>query len=78
MEDNKTTMASEPTAAYSMASYNDVMDYMHSIHISREDKEKVAKRLTFEVSQPALAEAYERIEHTTERLGWSWSVANFI
>jgi hypothetical protein len=63
MEDNVSTMASDPVAAYSVTSYNDVMDYMHSIHISREDKEKVAKRLTIEVSQPALAEAYERIDH---------------
>ena len=39
------------------------MSYLHSIHISREDKEKVAKRLTIEVSQPALAEAYEQIDH---------------
>ena len=63
MEDNMTTKVSEPAATYPMTSYNDVMDYMHSIHISREDKEKVAKRLTIEVSQPALAEAYERIDH---------------
>ena len=63
MEDNVSTMASEPVAAYSTTSYSDVMEYMHSIHISREDKEKVAKRLTIEVSQPALAEAYERIDH---------------
>ena len=56
-------MAAEPVPAYSMTSYNDVMNYLHSIHISREDKEKVAKRLTIEVSQPALAEAYERIDH---------------
>lgn len=63
MEDNVSTVASEPVVAYSMASYNDVMTYLHSIHISREDKEKVAQRLTVEVTQPALAEAYERVDH---------------
>ena len=63
MEENVSTMAAEPTGAYTMTSYADVMDYMHSIHISREDKEKVAQRLTAEVTQTALAEAYERIDH---------------
>ena len=71
MEDNVTTMASEPVAAYSMTSYADVMDYMHSIHISREDKERVAKRLTIEVTQPALADAYDRIDYlSTLNGGW--------
>jgi len=39
------------------------MAYIHSVHITREDKEKVARRLTIEVTQPALAEAYERVDH---------------
>ncbi len=63
MDNNVSTIAAEPAVAYSQASYADVMDYMHSIHISREDKEKVARRLTVEVTQPALAEAYDRIDH---------------
>lgn len=56
-------MASEPVLAYPIASYSDVMDYIHSIHLSRKDKEKVAHRLTVEVTQPGLADAYERIDH---------------
>ena len=63
MEDNNIKMASEPAVAYPITSYTDVMEYIHSIHISREDKEKVAQRLTVEVTQPALAEAYDRIAH---------------
>jgi hypothetical protein len=63
MEDNGTMMAGEPSVGYTTTTYADVMDYLHSIHISREDKEKVAERLYFEVSQPALAEAYERVSH---------------
>ena len=71
MEDNISTKVSEPAAAYPMTSYNDVMDYLHSIHIARQDKERVAERLSFEVSQPALAEAYERIDHlSTLRKDW--------
>ncbi len=63
MEDNGSMIAGEPSAGYVTTTYTDVMDYLHSIHITREDKEKVAERLSFEVSQPALAEAYERIGH---------------
>lgn len=63
MEDNGSMMACEPSVGYTTTTFADVMDYIHSIHISREDKEKVAARLSFEVSQPALAEAYERINH---------------
>ena len=63
MEDNGSMMACEPSVGYTTTTYADVMDYIHSIHISREDKEKVAVRLSFEVSQPALSEAYERISH---------------
>lgn len=63
MEDKEHMTASEPTLAYRETTYSDVMDYIHSIHISRQDKEKVAQRLSFEVSQPALADAYERIDH---------------
>ena len=71
MEDNNIKMASEPAVAYPITSYTDVMEYIHSIHISREDKEKVAQRLTVEVTQPALAEAYDRIDHLST-LGIDW------
>lgn len=63
MEDNGVMMVSEPAVAPPMTSYADVMTYLHSIRLSREDKEKVARRLTIEVTQPALAEAYERIDY---------------
>lgn len=63
MEENESMIASEPAIAYATTSYADVMDYIHSIHISREDKEKVAQRLSFEVTQPALRDAYERVDH---------------
>lgn len=63
METNNAMKASEPVAAYPTMSYADMMAYIHSVHISREDKEKLGRRLVVEVTQPALAEAYERIEH---------------
>ena len=64
-------VAEEPVATYPTTSYEDLMDYIHSIHISRADKEKAARRLTVEVTQPALAEAYERIDHlSTLSKGW--------
>ena len=71
MEDNNMTFASEPIVAHPMTSYNDVMSYLHSIRISRVDKERVAKRLTVEVTQPALADAYDRIDHLAKlQKGW--------
>lgn len=71
MEEDRIMKVSEPAVAYPIASYSDVMDYIHSIHISREDKEKVAQRLTVEVTQPALAEAYDCIDHlSTLQKNW--------
>lgn len=71
MEDNTVTIASEPMVAHPLTSYNDVMSYLHSIRISREDKERVAHRLTVEVTQPALADAYDRIDHLAMlQKGW--------
>ena len=64
MEDNGVIKrVEEPAVAYSSASYADVMEYIHSLHISHADKERVAKRLALEVSQPALSAAYERVDH---------------
>ena len=63
MENNTVTSANEPMIAHPLTSYNDVMSYLHSIRISRADKEKVARRLTVEVTQPALADAYDRVDH---------------
>ena len=71
MDDNRTMKVSEPAVTSPTTSYADLMAYIHSIHISREDKEKVARRLTVEVTQPALADAYDRIDYlSTLRKDW--------
>ncbi len=71
MDDNHGHMVEEPMLAQPVSTYTDVMTYLHSIHISREDKERVAKRLTFEVTQPAIAKAYETIEKLSFlKKGW--------
>ena len=63
MEDNITTMASEPVASYPMTSYNDVMSYLHSIRIAPEVKASVGRRLLVEVTEPYLSKAFDRIDH---------------
>ncbi len=55
-----------------MSSYADVMMYLHTVHLTPEDRRRVAQRLNKEVSEPALSKAYERIEHiSTMRDGWA-------
>ena len=56
-------IASEPVASHPLTSYADVMEYLHSIRISREDKQKVADRISVELKEPALSAAYDRLEH---------------
>ena len=63
MEDNVSTKASEPVAAYPMTSYNDVMSYLHSIRIAPEVKASVGRRLIVEVTEPYLSKAFDRIDH---------------
>lgn len=63
MEENGSLMARESAAGYATVTYADVMDYIHSVHMSREDKQRVKDRLSFELSQPAIEDAYARIEH---------------
>lgn len=63
MENSVVTMANEPMIARPMTSYNDVMSYLHTIHISPEDKRKVAKRLTEEVMGKNLSRVFERIDY---------------
>ena len=71
MEDNGTMMVCEPEAGYTTVTYADVMDYIHSVHMSREDKQRVKDRLSFELGSPAIDEAYERIEHlSTLKKDW--------
>lgn len=63
MEDNVSTTASEPTAAYGTNSYADVMYMLHTMSISPEVKERVARRLTLEVTGKNLSKAFARLDH---------------
>ena len=55
--------AAEPMMAQRMTSYADVMNYLHTIHISPEDKRKVANRLTLEVTGKNLSRIFERLDY---------------
>ena len=46
--------------------YYDVMMYLHSIPISKEVKENVGRRLVKEVTEPALAKAYAKIDELSQ------------
>ena len=63
MEDEKVTMASEPMVAYPTTSYNDVMGYLHRIHITPEVKKSVAHRLMVEVNGQYLSKTFERLDY---------------
>ena len=63
MEDNVSTMASEPVAACSTTSYMDAMAMIHTMHLTREDKERVGRRLVVETTEANLSKAFERIDH---------------
>lgn len=56
-------MASEPIMATPKTSYIDAMTMIHTMHLSHEDKKRVAHRLTIEVTAPHLSKAFDRIEH---------------
>ena len=62
MEEKDIMIASEPAAAHPITSYTDVMTYLHSIRITREDKAKVAQRLTIELTGQYLSKALDRLE----------------
>lgn len=66
MEDHNMPIASESVGARPMTSYSDVMSYLHSIRISHEDKEKLARRLTVEVTGQYLTKAYDRLDHLSQ------------
>ena len=71
MEDNVSTKASEPVAAYPMTSYMDAMAMIHTMHLSREDKERVGRRLVIETTEANLSNAFETLEHlSTLQYGW--------
>lgn len=63
MEDNGIFKVEEPVLANPRTSYADVMCYLHTIHLSREDKRRVAKRLTLEVSGENLSRVFERLDY---------------
>lgn len=67
-----TTLTRRMQGVYGQNSYTDIMTYLHSIHITPEVKETVGRRLVQEVTEPALANAFEKIEHlATLRNGWA-------
>jgi len=63
MEDNSAVVAQDPVMARPMTSYADVMSYLHSIHISREDLGMVGKRLVLEYTSENLSKAFLRVDH---------------
>ena len=68
----KADIACEPVAAIPMTSYADAMMMIHTMHLSREDKKRVAHRLTVEVTAPHLSKAFDRIEHlSTLQKDWA-------
>ncbi len=71
MEDNKTTMAAEPAVAYRTTSYMDAMAMIHTMHLTREDKERVGRRLVVETTEANLSKAFDTLEHlSTLQFGW--------
>lgn len=71
MEDHSVTIADEPMAVRPMTSYNDVMGYLHRIHISPEVKRSVGQRLLIEVNGEYLSKAFARLDHLSQlQEGW--------
>ena len=65
-------MTVKTTPTYGRGSYADVMAYLYSLPITPEVKRNVGQRLMQEVTEPALAEAFARIDHlATLRKGWA-------
>ena len=72
MSDIGANTVNEPAPAYGTNSYMAVMNYLHSMPISRKVKEQVAYRLVKEVSEPALSEAFDKIdEMSLLKDGWA-------
>ena len=63
MDDNVSTMASEPSVAQPTTSYMDAMAMIHTMHLSREDKERVGRRLVVETTQANLSKAFDTLDH---------------
>ena len=55
-------IVNEPATIYGNTSYMDVMNYLHSVSLSANVKRKVVHRLNQELTEPALAAAYEKVD----------------
>ena len=72
MEDKGVMKASEPAVTYPMTSYADAMAMIHTMHLSREDKERVGRRLVLETTEESLSKAFDRLEQMS-MLGAGWA-----
>lgn len=57
---------SEPAIAFGTNSYIEVMNFLHSMPITRKVKRQVAIRLVKEVSEPALADAFDKLDELSQ------------
>ena len=57
---------SEPAISYGTNSYIEVMNFLHSMPITRKVKRQVAIRLVKEVSEPALADAFDKLDELSQ------------
>ncbi len=72
MEDQDIMRAAEPVVAYPVTSYADAMAMIHTMHLTREDKERVGRRLVQETTEKNLSKAFDRLEQmSTLVAGWA-------
>jgi len=72
METTDIMTANEPVAAYGTNSYADVMNFLHTMPMSADVKEKVGRRLVQEATEKHLAKAFARLDHlATLEDGWA-------
>ena len=65
-------IVSEPAVAYPMTSYADAMAMIHTMHLTREDKERVGRRLLLETTEKNLSKAFDRLEQMAMlTAGWA-------
>jgi hypothetical protein len=70
--EDKPMMAEDPIVAYPVTSYADAMAMIHTMHLSREDKERVGRRLVLETTEKNLSNAFDRLEHLSMlEPGWA-------
>lgn len=70
--EDKPMVASESAVAYPMTSYADAMEMIHTMHLSRADKERVGRRLVLETTQQHLSKAFDSLEHFLSlKAGWA-------